>query len=112
LIQPKERKLPPEHVPDWVLGGVRRRQVLQLLREDDGWTAKAMARKIGCAETWVYEIFRILKSVDVLTDGEVAGYRLASGSPLADALADLIDALEPFAEKPVDRPPSRKYPDQ
>jgi hypothetical protein len=107
LPTPKDRKLPPERVPDWVLGGVRRRQVLQLLRDEDGWTAKALAARIGCAETWVYEIFRVLKSVDVLTDGEVAGYRLASGAPLPDALVALIEALEPYAGKPVDRPPSR-----
>jgi hypothetical protein len=107
----KDRKLPPERVPDWVLGGVRRRQVLQLLRDDDGWTAKALARRIGCAETWVYEIFRVLKSVDVLADGELAGYRLASGAPLPDALIALIDALEPFSEVPVDRPPSRLHTD-
>jgi transcriptional regulator with XRE-family HTH domain len=103
----KNRKLPPEHIPDWVLGGVRRRQVLQLLRDEKGWTAKSLAGKIGCAEAWVYEIFRVLRSVNLLTDGETAGYRLARGSPLPDALAALIDALEPFADIAVDRPPSR-----
>jgi hypothetical protein len=107
MPESKNRKLPPEHVPDWILGGVRRRQVLQLLRDETGWTAKSLAGKVGCAEAWVYEIFRVLRSVNLLTDGETSGYRLASGSPLPDALAALIDALEPFADMPVDRPPSR-----
>lgn len=107
MSESKDRQLPPEHIPDWVLGGIRRRQVFQLLRDEEGWTAKLLAQRIGCAEAWVYEIFRVLRSVDLLTDGKDGGYRLASGSPLPDALAALIQALEPFADTPVDRPPSR-----
>lgn len=107
MAESKDRQLPPEYVPDWVLGGVRRRQVLQRLRDEQGWSAKALAGEIGCGEAWVYEIFRVLKSVEALTVAESGGYRLASGSPLPDALVELIEALEPFAEIAVDRPPSR-----
>jgi hypothetical protein len=95
-------------VPDWVLGGARRRLVFERLKEDDGWSAIKLANEIGGGDAWVFEIYRILRSVEALEPVDQGRYRLTRGNPLADALVAMLDALKPYRDTPVDRPPSRK----
>lgn len=97
----------PERVPDWVWGGTRRRAVLERLRDEEGWTAIRLAEEIGGGEAWVFEVYRVLRSVEALETVEGGGYRLASGRPLGDAFLGMLEALEPYRDVPVDRPPSR-----
>jgi hypothetical protein len=97
----------PERLPDWVLGGARRRLVLERLRAERGWSAKALAAEIECSETWVFEIYRVLRHAGALQAGEEGGYRLARGTALADALILLVDVLQPLRDVEVSRPPSR-----
>jgi hypothetical protein len=97
----------PERLPDWMLGGARRRLVLERLRAERGWSAKALAAEIECSETWVFEIYRVLRHAGALQTGKESGYCLARGTALADALILLIDALQPLRDLEVSRPPSR-----
>lgn len=81
--------------------------MFELLKEEEGWTARALAKRLECGEAWVFEIYRIFKAVDALRPVGGGRYRFATGTPLADAMVKLLDALEPFKDTPVSRPPSR-----
>ncbi|MDQ3676484.1 MAG: hypothetical protein M3401_06715 [Actinomycetota bacterium] len=99
----------PERVPDWMLGGVARRRVLERLAEPGpGWSGKDLAEDLGLGRAWTFEIMRILRAVNALEQPTAGRYRLASHEPLARSLRDLLAALEPFNDTPVDRPPSRQ----
>jgi hypothetical protein len=100
-----------EIVPDWVLGGVTRRRILERLAETgDGWTAQALENELAIGRAWVFEVLRALKAIDAVerVPGSRAAYRLSQTEPVGAALRVLLKALQPYADTPVSRPPSRK----
>src|SRR4051794_14199187 len=104
---------PDDVVPDWLLGGNRKRRVLQALADDDrpgGWTAAELSATLGCGRTTAHEILRTLRPLDVLEDRPGGGVRLARRGVLATALRRLLDALHPLEAEAVDRPPRRRGP--
>lgn len=99
----------PERVPDWMLGGTARRRVLERLAEDGpGWSGEDLAKNLGLGRAWTFEIMRILRAINAVEQLSSGRYRLASSEPLAQSLRNLLAALRPFVDTPVDRPPSRK----
>src|SRR4051812_46897347 len=88
---------PDDVVPDWLLGGNRKRRVLQALTEDrqDGWTAAQLTTELGCSRTTAHEILRSLRPLGVLESRPGGGVRLGEDDPLAVALRDLLLALKP-----------------
>lgn len=98
----------PERLPDWVLGGARRRLVFERLSETRGWAAIELAEAVGAGEAWTFEIYRLLRSAEALEEVARGTYRLNRNHPLAGALGRLVDALGPYEDLPVDRPPSRR----
>src|ERR1044072_9026555 len=92
-----------------MLGGVARGRVLARLAErGEGWTATTLAQDLDLGSAWVFEVFRALKAIDVLESRGGGRYRLSRESPIARPLRRLMTALEPFADFPVARPPSRR----
>ncbi len=95
-------------VPDWLLGGNRKRRVLAALAEQErerGWSVHELVSDLRCGRSTAYETIRALRALDVV-DGVFAGrLRLDVGTDLGEAIARLLQALAPFAEEPVDRPP-------
>ncbi len=105
-------KEPPytDAVPDWLMGGNRKRRVLASLADpgrDQGWTVADLVDELGCGRSTAFEIVRGLRSVDVLVarDGRI---RLDIETQLGAAIAGMLTALEPFAARSVDRPPRRR----
>jgi hypothetical protein len=97
---------PAAHVvPDWLLGGNRKRRVLAALAERDrDWTVDELADEVACGITTVYEIVRALRPLGVLDDAD-GRLRLDLDEQLGQAIATLVKALEPHIEEAVDRPP-------
>lgn len=96
-----------EELRDWLLGGNRKRRILECLAEapDDGWGAEILARELECGPATVYETFRALRGADLLERIKPRRYRLAAGTDLADTLRALIVVLKVEGTKGVARPP-------
>jgi hypothetical protein len=94
-------------VPDWLMGGNRKRRVLAALAHPPrgGWTVPKLIDDIGCGRSTAYEIVRGLRALDVLEATSSGGIRLASRAPLGKAIRRMVDALEPYDATSVDRPP-------
>jgi hypothetical protein len=94
-------------VPDWLLGGNRKRRVLAALADpqrEHAWTVRELVAQLRCGRSTVYETIRALRALDVLdlADGRL---QFDPDSELANAIVALIHALAPFASQGVDRPP-------
>lgn len=94
-------------VPDWFLGGRRRRLLLEVLAGDPsrGWTVTELTARTGCAQATAYEALRVLSDIGLLRPPDrERRYRLAEEHGLAEPLRSLLRALEPYSSRPVDRP--------
>ena len=94
-------------VPDWLMGGNRKRRVLASLTDqtrDQGWTVAELIEELGCGRTTAFEIVRGLRPLGVVLneDGRI---RLDHDTQLGAAIAGMVIALEPFSTQAVDRPP-------
>jgi len=102
-------KKPPtaDLVPDWLMGGNRKRWILASLADPErkhGWTVGELVEELGCGRSTAFEIVRGLRSLGVLVvdDGRI---RLDVATQLGAAIAGMLTAIEPFADRRVDRPP-------
>lgn len=94
-------------VPDWLMGGNRKRRVLAALAQPPprgGWTVQELIDEIECGRSTAYEIVRGLRALGALEKSSDGRMRLAR-APLGKAIKHMIKALEPYAAVPVDRPP-------
>jgi DNA-binding transcriptional ArsR family regulator len=96
-----------EELRDWLLGGNRKRQILECLLDAPsyGWSAEALAKHLEIAPPTVYETLRILRGAALLDTPRPRRHRLTAGSDLADALRTLIVVLKTEGTVAVDRPP-------
>jgi DNA-binding transcriptional ArsR family regulator len=96
-----------EELRDWLLGGNRKRRILESLAEapDGGWSAELLARELDCGPATVYETFRALRGAGLLETIKPRRYRMAAGTDLADALQALIVVLKVEGAQGVARPP-------
>lgn len=96
-----------EELRDWLLGGNRKRQILQCLADapDDGWSAEELAVHLEIGTATVYETLRVLRCAKLLDKPMPRRHRLAAGTDLADALRALIVVLIGEGTGKVDRPP-------
>src|SRR4051812_35803130 len=89
---------PDEYVvPDWLLGGNRKRRVLAALAAPDcghGWTVAELVNELTCGRTTVYEIVRALRPLGVVDDVD-GRLRLDLEQKLGQAIAAIVEALEP-----------------
>lgn len=100
---------PPDadRVPDWLMGGNRKRRVLASLADqarERGWTAAELVEELGCGRTTAFEIVRGLRPLGVLLTEE-GRILLDHDTQLGAAIAGMLTALEPFGTLRVDRPP-------
>lgn len=99
-------------VPNWFLGGERRRLLLEAIvaRPKRGWTIPELKQRTGCGQATAYEVVRVLRDLGLIESPDSSHrYRLAPDHRLAAPLRELLKALRVYASRPVDRParPSR-----
>jgi DNA-binding IclR family transcriptional regulator len=95
-------------VGDWLLGGDRKRRILEALAQCEpgiGRSAAELAQTLGCGETTAYEVLRALRPLAILESPGRGRWRLVDEHPLATALRALLTALSPYRGEVVDRPP-------
>lgn len=95
-------------VPDWLMGGNRKRRVIAALADhgrEGGWSARELIEELRCGRSTTYEILRALRALDVLDEVDDGRLRLDVETDLGEAIAGLLQALTPFADESVDRPP-------
>jgi DNA-binding IclR family transcriptional regulator len=93
-------------VPDWLLGGDRKRRVLCALARQkgtEGWTAAALSEEVGCGLSTAHELLRGLEPLELLEPHPRGGVRLSRGNDLGRALRRLIVALAPLEGQAVER---------
>lgn len=95
---------------DWLLGGNRKRRILECLTEApaEGWSAEALAKHLEIGTATVYETFRALKGASLLDSVSSRRYRLASETNLADRLRALVIVLKQEGSEKIDRPPRKR----
>src|SRR4051812_10283574 len=96
---------PQDTVADFLLGGHRKRLIVERLASDDGWTAVALTKTLGIGRTTVFEVIRALHAADALDELADARYRLSKTKPLGRAVRNLLTALAAVGRKRVARPP-------
>ncbi|HWT95392.1 MAG TPA: hypothetical protein VN238_20515 [Solirubrobacteraceae bacterium] len=95
-------------VPDWLLGGNRKRRVLQALAappDARGWLVADLADELECGRTTVFEIVRALRPLGVVQRDAQGRVHLDSDSELGGALIGLLRAVRAVESVGVDRPP-------
>lgn len=96
-----------EELRDWLLGGNRKRQILECLLDapEHGWSAEALADHLEIGSATVYETLRALRGAALLDTPRPRRHRLAAGTDLADALRALVVVLKAEGTAAVERPP-------
>lgn len=95
-------------VPAWFLGGRRRRLLLEALitRPKRGWTVPELMERAACGQATAYEVVRVLSDIGLLqSPDDLHRYRFDDKHRLAEPLRGLLQALRPYASRPVQRPP-------
>jgi len=91
---------------DWLLGGNRKRRILECLTDApaEGWSAEALAEHLQIGQATVYETFRALKGANLLDPVKPSRYQLASETGLADTLRALVIVLKQEGAEKLDAP--------
>lgn len=99
-----------EQLRDWLLGGNRKRQILECLVDapDGGWSAEDLAKRLEIGSATVYETFRALRGAELLDAPAPRRHQLAAGNDLADALRALVVVLKEAGRGGIDRPPRNR----
>jgi hypothetical protein len=96
---------PHDVVPDWLLGGNRKRVLLRALAEStDGQTVTGLAITLQCGRTTAFETVRALRDLGVIYQDEHNRVKLDDSHPLTGAIKNMLAALAPFDDQLVDRP--------
>jgi hypothetical protein len=101
---------PRDVVADFLLGGNRKRLIIEQLADDDGKTAADLVSTLRIGRATVFEVIRALHAADAVDDLGEARYRLAKRKPLGSALRQLVAALATGGNKRVSRPPRPSRP--
>lgn len=100
---------PADVIPDWLLGGNRKRLLLaELVENPKALGAQGLAEHLGCGRSTAFETIRALRALDVIEQDESGGIRLVGSHELTKAIKVMLQALGPFAEEVVDRPPRHR----
>lgn len=92
-------------VPDWFLGGDRRRKILAALVESKGEarTKDELVAAANCGQATVYETLKVLRAVNLVERDSGGTYRYLDGTELSEAVRALIRALAPYEATPTPR---------
>ncbi len=96
-----------EELRDWLLGGNRKRRILECLVDapQEGWSAEALTDHLGIGSATVYETLRALRAAGLLETVNPRRHRLTEATDLADALRALVVVLKTEGAIVLDRPP-------
>lgn len=96
-----------EELRDWLLGGNRKRRILECLVEapDEGWSAEALALHLEIGPATVYETLRALRGAGLLETPKPRRHKLSATAELANALRALIVILKTEGAVTLERPP-------
>src|SRR5438105_2080283 len=96
---------PPDTVADFLLGGHRKRLIIECLASDDGRTAAELVKRLRVGRATVFEVIRALNAAGALDTLPNARYQLSRKAPLGRALRALVAALASGGRRKVARPP-------
>jgi hypothetical protein len=91
-------------VPDWLLGGQRKRLVLQALAAPDGVRADDLVQRLGVGRGTAFETLRALRDVKAISQMPSGVWVLDTDRPLGDAIDLMLKALKPLDGRAVDAP--------
>lgn len=96
-----------EELRDWLLGGNRKRQIIECLVDapEGGWSAEALAKHLTIGPATVYETLRALRGAHLLESPKARRYQLAGEGDLAVALRALVVVLKEEGRGRVERAP-------
>ena len=109
-VQMPNRPRPNDALSDWLLGGHRKRLVIEALANapDAGVRAQAVAADGSVGRATAFETFRALRSAGAIEQKGAGAYRLDENDDLGEALLKVVRALRRRGDVVVDRPPSRR----
>jgi hypothetical protein len=97
-----------DSVPDWFLGGSRRKRRLfeaMLSQPDAVWTVAELKEEAMTAPATAYEVVRALVGIGMLEPAKTKHrYRLVTGHALITPLDDFLKALQAYESQSIDRP--------
>jgi len=104
------RPRPNDALSDWLLGGHRKRLVVEALADapDAGIRAEVVAADGSVGRATAFETFRALRSAGALEKRGAGAYRLDEEDDLGSALLQVLKAVRRRGNVLVDRPPSRR----
>lgn len=104
------RPRPNDALSDWLLGGHRKRLVIEALAAapEAGVRAEAIAADGTVGRATAFETFRALRTAGALEERTAGAYRLDEKDDLGSALLLVVRALCRRGNVLVDRPPSRR----
>lgn len=104
------RPRPSDALSDWLLGGHRKRLVVEALADAPatGVRAEAVAADGSVGRATAFETFRALRSAGALDRRGAGAYRLDEDDDLGSALLNIVKAMRRRGDVLVDRPPSRR----
>jgi Fe2+ or Zn2+ uptake regulation protein len=100
-----------EELRDWLLGGNRKRRILECLVEapEEGWSAEALAGHLEIGPATVYETLRALRGAGLLETVKPRRHRLVAATDLSDALRALVVVLKTEGATALERPPRVRH---
>jgi hypothetical protein len=96
---------PSDTVADFLLGGHRKRLIVERLAADRGWAAAELVKNLRVGRATVFEVIRALNAAGALDALPCARYRLSKTTPLGQALRKLVAALASGGGRKLARPP-------
>jgi hypothetical protein len=95
---------PEDLVPDWFLGGNRRRRLLAALAAaDQPVSVEHLRREVQCGRNTAFETVRALDALGLIKRPSRGHVQLTDDVPLSAALRGLLTALRPFDNETVHR---------
>jgi DNA-binding IclR family transcriptional regulator len=99
-----ENEQPRDLVPDWFLGGNRRRRLLAaLVSAENAVTVQAIREHVGCGRNTAFETVQALDALGMIERPQRGEVALLADQPLVKAIETMLEALAQYDATEVTR---------